>query len=120
MFGIKDSGQGSATITYAAYPNEKPVFSSGREIKNWKRVTDALPGLPKAAVGKVQVADVSGQFRALFDSEGLLPRARSEGFIPLEGGSRNKLHFPAGRRALAMSKQAETDHNIYYLSLIHI
>lgn len=27
----------------------------------------------------------------------MLPRARSAGFIPLEGGSRNKLHFPKGR-----------------------
>ncbi len=97
VFGLLDSGQGDSTVTYAAYPGETPVFSSGQEITKWKRVTTALPGLPQAAIGKLQMADVSGQFHALFDAEGLLPRARSKGFIPLEVGSRNELHFPAGQ-----------------------
>lgn len=96
VFGTKDSPQGDSTITYAAYPGEAPVFSSGHAIKNWKPVTTAPPGLPKEAVGKVHVVDVSERFHALFDAEGLLPRARSKGFIPLKGGSRNQLHFPAG------------------------
>jgi parallel beta-helix repeat protein len=97
VFGLEDSGRGDSTITYAAYPGETPVFSSGQRIDEWKPVKADLPGLQKAAIGKVQVADVSGRFRALFDADGLLPRARSKGFIPLEGGSRNELHFPAGR-----------------------
>lgn len=97
VFGVEDSGQGDASITYAAYPNETPVFSSGRAITGWRKVENRLPGLPKAAVGKVRVAKVSQRFRALFDDEGLLPRARSKGFIPLSGGNRNSLHFPAGR-----------------------
>ena len=78
-------------------PAKTPVFSSGREIKEWEKVTGELPGLPEAAQGKVLVADVSGRFLTLYDAEGLLPRARSAGFIPLEGGSRERLHFPAGR-----------------------
>lgn len=97
VFGLQDSGQGDWTVTYAAYPGETPVFSSGRQIEGWKRVTAAPPGLPKQAMGKVQVADVSARFRTLFDADGLLPRARSTGFIPLSGGSRNELHFPVGR-----------------------
>ena len=36
VFGLKDSGVGDSTITYAAYPGETPVFSSGREITDWK------------------------------------------------------------------------------------
>ena len=96
VFGLLDSGRGKSTVTYAAYPDETPVFSSGREIKNWKPVAAALLGLPKQAIGKVRVADVSGGFGALFDNEGLLPRARSKGFIPLQGSSRNKLRTPAG------------------------
>jgi hypothetical protein len=96
VFGLQDSGSGDSKITYAAWPDETPVFSSGQEIKNWKRVIEPLPGLPQEAIGKVQVTDVSGRFRSLFDGDGLLPRARSKGFIPLEGGSRNELHFPAG------------------------
>ncbi|MDB4786344.1 right-handed parallel beta-helix repeat-containing protein [Planctomycetaceae bacterium] len=97
VFGLQDSGEGNATISYEAYPGETPIFSSGREIQGWKHVDDTSSRLPKEAIGKVQVADVSGRFHALFDAEGLLPRARSTGFIPLEGGSRNTLHFPAGR-----------------------
>ncbi|EMI19638.1 putative secreted protein [Rhodopirellula maiorica SM1] len=97
VFGLEDSAVGDATITYAAYPGETPVFSSGREIKNWKKVTEDLPGLPTAAHGNVLMADVSDRFFTLYDDEGLLPRARSAGFIPLKGGSRNRLHFPAGK-----------------------
>ena len=97
VFGIQDSPRDDSTVTYAAYPGETPIFSSGKEIDGWKKVTEVVPGLPDAAIGNVLVADVSGRFLTLFDSEGLLPRARSAGFIPLGGGSRNQLHFPKGR-----------------------
>lgn len=97
VFGMEDSGTGESTVTYAAYPDETPVFSSGQEIKGWQKVSGKLPGLSEVAKGQVLVADVSGRFRCLFDGEGLLPRARSKGFIPLKGGSRNTLHFPSGR-----------------------
>lgn len=96
VFGLEDSGGADSTITYAAYPGETPVFSSAAKIENWKKVTTALPGLPKEAHGKVWVADVSQHFYALYDAQGILPRARSAGFIPLEGGRSNMLHFPKG------------------------
>lgn len=97
VFGLEDSGKGDATVTYAAYPGEIPVISSGREIKGWKQVNGELPGLPKVAQGKVIQADVTGRFYTLYDVQGMLPRARSGGFIPLSGGSRNRLHFPKGK-----------------------
>jgi len=97
VFGLEDSGEGDFTVTYAAYPNETPIFSSGREITGWRAVPDPLPGLPQEAEGKVLVADVSERFFTLYDAQGLLPRARSSGFIPLPGGSRNRLHFPKGK-----------------------
>jgi hypothetical protein len=97
VFGLEDSGEGDSTITYAAYPGETPAFSSGREIKGLRKVSVKLPGLPTAAQGNVWVANVSDRFFTLYDAEGLLPRARSAGFIPLSGGSRNTLHFPEGR-----------------------
>lgn len=96
-FGLQDAGIDDSTVTYAAFPGEKPVFSSGRAITGWRKVTNAPPGLPDAAAGKVWVADAPRGFRTLFDAEGLLPRARSKGFIALEGGSRTMLRFPAGR-----------------------
>ncbi len=95
VFGVDDSGNADSAVTYAAYPGETPVLSSGKVIGNW-RTPGNLPGLPAQAIGKVKVADVSGNFHALFDAEGILPRARSKGFIPLDGSSRNKLHCPPG------------------------
>jgi len=103
VFGPRDSGKGDATVTYAAYPRERPVFSSGRPISNWKRVLATFPGLPKTARGKVWVADVpkidgaAWRFYTLYDSKGMLPRARSAGFIPSKNGRRDTLHFPQGR-----------------------
>ena len=97
VFGLPDAPRGDSTITYAAYPGETPVLSSGREIDGWQKVTEPLPGLPEVAEGNVWVADTSSHFRTLYDDEGMLPRARSVGFIPLDGGSRDQLHFPAGK-----------------------
>ena len=94
VFGLKDSGVGESTVTYAAYPGETPVFSSGREITGWQKVTAELPGLPEVAQGKLMVANVSGQFLTLYDAEGMLPRARSERFVP--SGSATELKFPKG------------------------
>ncbi|EMI57467.1 putative secreted protein [Rhodopirellula sallentina SM41] len=96
VFGIEDSGDSDTTIFYEAYPGETPVLTSGRPIEQWRRADDNLPGLPDAARGKVYVADVTGSFKCLFDDQGLLPRARSAGFIPTTRGSRNRLHFPSG------------------------
>ncbi|TWU56302.1 right-handed parallel beta-helix repeat-containing protein [Rubripirellula reticaptiva] len=97
VFGLKDSGAGDATITYAAYPDEKPVFSSGREIESLEQVTETIPGLPKAAQGKVLAANVSGRFHALYDAEGLLPRARSAGFKTTAGRDLKEFRFPEGK-----------------------
>ncbi|WPR73185.1 right-handed parallel beta-helix repeat-containing protein [Flavobacterium sp. NG2] len=97
VFGLEDSGEGKSTVTYAAYPNEKPVFSSGKEIKGWEKVTTDIPGLPAAAKGNVWVAKVSDKFLTLYDDEGMLPRAQSKGIITeLEKSSKNRLHFPNG------------------------
>ena len=97
VFGLEDSGEGSATVTYAAYPQETPVFSAGKEIKGWEKVTTEIPGLPAKADGKIVVAKVTDRFLTLYDEEGLLPRSQSEGIITEEGkNSRNRLHYPKG------------------------
>lgn len=98
VFGLQDSGEGEQTITYEAYPGETPVFSSGHEITGWKKVKGSLPGLPKAAQGKVLVAETSEQFFTLYDADGMLPRATSEGFFPASNkNGRNTLNFPEGK-----------------------
>lgn len=100
VFGLEDSG-GDSTITYGAFPGEQPVFSSDVELGNWKKPEGAIPFLPEAAHGKVWVSDLPKlnsaplRFLTLYDGEGLLPRARSKGFIPAKS-SRNQLRFPDG------------------------
>lgn len=99
VFGFEDSGEGDATVTYEAFPGEKPVFNSDIEIGDWKKLEDEIPFLPEAALGKVWVTDVPNmngaawRFLTLYDAAGRLPRARSAGFIPVESSSRR----PAAR-----------------------
>lgn len=95
VFGLEDSAVGESTITYAAYPGETPVFSSGRKIEGWERVTRQLPALPESAQGKVLAAKTTARFSTLYDADGRLPRARSERFVPK--GSANELRFPKGQ-----------------------
>lgn len=97
VFGLEDSGAGNTSITYAAWPGEQPVFSSGHELSGWKLAPENLSGLPQQARGKVWVTDVAERFFTLYDEQGMLPRARSAGFIPLEGGTKDLLRFPQGR-----------------------
>ena len=106
VFGLEDSGEGEQTITYAAYPGERPVLSSGVPIRGWRKADEALDGLPEEARGKVWVADVPEglpRFRTLYDGQKRLPRARSRGYVPTKRyprtrppGWRNTLAFPAG------------------------
>ena len=106
VFGLEDSGRGEQTITYAACPGERAVLSSGVPIRGWRKVEEALAGLPEQARGKVWVADVPqglGRFRTLYDGPHRLPRARSRGYVPTKRyprtrppGWRNTLAFPAG------------------------
>ena len=97
VFGLPDTSTGNSTITYAAYPGEKPVFSSGFKVDDWEVPNAKVAGLPERAQGKVRIAKVSNKFFTLYDSEGMLPRAKSPGFIPLPGGSRTTIRFPSGK-----------------------
>ncbi|RMD74389.1 MAG: right-handed parallel beta-helix repeat-containing protein, partial [Lentisphaerae bacterium] len=96
VFTVEDSGEGAQKIIYEAYPDEIPVFTSDREITGWHKTSDDLPGLPAEARGHVYEAETQGHFYTLYDNQGRLRRARSKGFIPLEGGTHETLHFPNG------------------------
>jgi hypothetical protein len=90
VFGLEDAAPDGRTVTYAAYPGERPVLSGGVRIAGWRPLADAPSALPARARGKVWVADLPpglGLFRALFDGERLLPRARSEVFWEAKPGS---------------------------------
>ncbi|MDB9741315.1 right-handed parallel beta-helix repeat-containing protein [Akkermansiaceae bacterium] len=95
IFSLADSGSVDATITYAAYPEEIPVFSAGKVITNWEKPTYLIPGLPDIAQGNVMMANTDLAFRALFDSEGILPRAKSKGFLTSEEATKSSTTIPA-------------------------
>ncbi len=83
VFGLKDSAPKGTNITWASYPGEDPVLSSGVEIKTWKELETTPPTLPAPARGRVWVADMPeglGRFYSLYDAQGHLPRARGAGF----------------------------------------
>lgn len=121
VFSLGDSAPDGHTITYAAYPGETPVFSSGLPILGWEPLTETPSGLPEAAKDNVWVADVSSYrdlrlrnaptatdedrgwgFLTLYQGDRRLPRARGEGFSPTEstpnrrGPDQEILHFPDG------------------------
>ncbi|HUU53199.1 MAG TPA: right-handed parallel beta-helix repeat-containing protein, partial [Candidatus Bathyarchaeia archaeon] len=115
LFGLEDSGDDGCIITYSAYPNEEPVFSSGIKIGGWKKLDVPPPALPDAAKGKIWVADVPegiDRFYTLYDGNERLPRACSEATaptkaydfwnegVPIKPGyvwpPYDELHFPKG------------------------
>jgi hypothetical protein len=88
VFSLEDSGSKNQTITYTAYKDETPVFSSGQKISGWSKLKDYPEDLPEAAKGNVWIADLletkGGKWRffCLFDGDKMLPRARAKGWVP--------------------------------------
>jgi len=75
VFDLRDSASAGHSITYEAYRDEKPVFTSAIPVTRWVRE------------GKLWTAPVpSGlkTFRTLYDAQGRLPRSRGPGFLPTQ------------------------------------
>lgn len=71
IFGPGDSGTDDFSITYAAYPGEKPVISGGKLISGWRRQEDGTwqTTIPEVKAGK-------WRFRELFVNGKRAVRAR--------------------------------------------
>lgn len=103
VFDHRDSGAADRPVVYQAYPGERPVLSGGIEVTGWTKLSNSVHGLPAEAARHVWVAPMpllhhSGRFFTMFDGHGMLPRARTRGFLPEPGGVGDRLqaHFPAG------------------------
>ena len=81
-FSLADSGNNGYKVIYAAYPNEKPVFTSAKGIDNFTLLSSPPSALPQVARGNVYVADVpiGKDFKMLYDGREILKRARSKGY----------------------------------------
>ena len=86
VFGPEDGAKPGQAIIYAALPGEKPIISSDVSIGEWKRVKEIPKGLPKLAIGKIWVAPVPESvrdFKVIYNSRGMLPRARTKAIAHL-------------------------------------
>ncbi len=121
VFGLEDSAPEGHTITYAAYPGEEPVFSSGMNITEWKELGRDVPQeLPEMAKNKIWVADLPAgleRFHVLFDGDSRLPRSRTQGFNPLDLEVNEKNHNPYNTMAFPKGKLKAWD-NIEDVELI--
>jgi len=79
---IEDSGSENRKIKYCAYPGEKPIFTSGVQVKGWAKIVSEDPAykaLPENAKKNTYAADIpkpikndsktEGFFRILIDRE---------------------------------------------------
>ena len=83
VFGPRDAGTQKFPISYRAYPNEKPVFTGGKRLTDWKPCMNDPRGTPAAAKGKLWMTEIpeklrgTWQIKSLYDGLTLIPRARS-------------------------------------------
>lgn len=109
VLGLEDSARPGTTITWQAYHGEDVILSSGYELDGWKRLTESIGGLPKAAKGKLWVVDLPEEIEhplSLYQDYRMLVRARTEAFAPTATFHRTDnpvgyldlytLHFPEG------------------------
>lgn len=85
VFLLADSAAEGYAVTYAAYTDEKPVFTAGVPITQWEKLDTPPQGLPKKAHGKVWSAPLPQGIEAchtLYERSSRLPRARGPGFRP--------------------------------------
>jgi hypothetical protein len=87
-------------LTFAAYPGESPVISSGIPVEGWQQLNDYPADLPGVSHGKVWVTDIPrgiDKCYTLYDAHGRLKRARAVGFVPTKMGDRKTVYFPKGK-----------------------
>jgi len=95
VFSVADSAADGHTITYAAYPGEKPVFTASIPLTGWQPTGDGRTFITKLPAG-------TKPFLTLCDRTGRLPRARGPAFSPTqdyrtaETLGRSTLPFPPG------------------------
>ena len=103
VFSIADSAPASGTITYAAYGNEQPVFTSAIPIVDWRKPDRPSPLLADKARDRVWTTDVPQELSnvlTLYQGNQRLQRATSKPFTPVDFVKatipHNEIAFPAG------------------------
>lgn len=77
VFALQDSAGLGSSVVYAAYPGEKAILSGAVVLPaRWEKSG-------RANIWQLELPDSWPEIRTLFDRGRMLPRARSEGVIPL-------------------------------------
>ena len=105
VFALEDSAPPGGTITYAAYGDETPVFTSAVPIVGWIKPQHPSPLLPEIARDLVWTADVPTglpNVLTLYDGNNRLRRAWSKPFRPVafaerDDSARTKSPSPPGQ-----------------------
>jgi len=104
VFGLSDDGTATQSITYAAYPDETPVFSSLVQVTGWTTYS-----------GNVMQANLPGgitHVRYLQDAgENWMPRSAGTMFNPAERSSSNEalMYEPDGQEAKTRTEYPRRD-----------
>ncbi len=72
VFSLEDSASEGHSVMYGCFKG-RAVFSGAVPVEGWR----------KTSMAHVWVADVTNAFCMLYDTNGMLPRARSKGFSPV-------------------------------------
>ena len=97
VFSLEDSAPDGGTITYAAYGDETPVFTSAVPIVGWSKPEHPSPLLPEIARDSVWTADVPASLAnvlTLYDGNNRLRRAWSKPFTPVAFADAKTPHEP--------------------------
>jgi hypothetical protein len=94
VFNEKEFSSGNNKIVFAAYKNEKPVFSAGKVLTGWKKIDYSIPHLPESAKGKIWETNIpkgnpNGIARFLATDTISLPNAISAHMTTAEHDSTN-------------------------------
>jgi len=89
-------GSGNNRVIFSAFMDEKPVFSSGIALDNWKKLTSNPEYLPESAKDKIWVTNIPGQgsgkpARFLCSDSIPLVNAISESVFSVEPDGMNKI-----------------------------
>jgi len=95
---LKKKGDITVLIRGGHYEVEKTVVFGldDSKVTQWTKASGKIEGLPQIAQDKVFVAKVDEPFKALFNEDGILQRARSKPFFTVPGNSKDKAVIPKG------------------------
>jgi hypothetical protein len=107
VFSLEDSGTEGSPVSYQAFQDEVPVFTSSVEIEGWKKARNLPQNFPESTRNRIWVAVLpkgQGLPKYLFREGNVLPRSLTRGFIPPVKRSGWRGASPADRNQLVYEK----------------